>query len=145
MNRNDDVKLSERGISRREEMIGELKTSLRIHQQQKQLRRTVFGAAVCLLVVGVCVMQWRNFRDPDRIAAKNEKSVATTQSKKNEFESQEPSSPIDAPLLQFEKVSDEEILALLKETGQPSILAEVDHQIVVIPIRKSAAKSELFD
>lgn len=128
--------LSEDGEIRRKEMIAELKSSLVVYHQGKQRRNFVLGVAASVLIVALGVWQFSGPKSPMGITKKKDNHPATIDSTRDKNDS--PSVSVPVPQLQFDKVSDEEILALLDEAGQSSVLAEIDNKWVAIPLRPTS-------
>ena len=136
MNDQQPDELSEFGIARRNQMLNELKTTIRKNQRRKKLQR---AAVACSLAVGLsAVMAWQLLAPDlkDQVAARSQSTFQLAPVVKGPSTDVQPGTRPGAKpnLLEFGLVSNDEILDLLNEVGQPTALAKINNQWVAIPL-----------
>ena len=132
MNDQHQQELSELGIARRDQMLSELKVTLRKNQRRKKIQRAVLASS---LAVGLsAVMAWQLLTPDlnDQISVRSQPARAVTD---ESTDVQLDMRPVAKPkVLEFGLVSNDEILDLLNEVGQPTALAKINNQWVAIPL-----------
>ncbi len=136
--------LSTDGQNRREELGAELKSVFVNHHRKRQTIKWTTGIGVaCIALIGVSILVAAVVRDQqpkDQIAkpvdvidgSNSDLVIAQAPIEKREDRFRQVS---------FEVIDDEQLLAMLEDYGQPSMLAKVDGQKVVIPLQPNSSGS----
>ena len=132
MNTKQPFELSESGVARRNQMLKELKHSVGENKRRKKRRRV--SALITLLLATTGLVCWQ-------FAAQPEVRTVTEKRATDNVSDSSPSIPpaadqqkAESKVLEFGFVSEEEILGLLNDVGQPTALVEIDNEWVAIPL-----------
>ena len=132
MNNKQPIELSESGVARRNQMLKELKHSVGENKRRKKTRRVT--AVVTLLLATTGLVCWQFAAQPEvRVVTEKRVTSDVSDSSPNIPPAADQQQP-NVKLLDFGLVSEEEILALLNDVGQPTALVEIDNEWVAIPL-----------
>ena len=156
---NRKLKLSTAGELRRQQMLGELQREVDLHQTSVRRRKlTNRLAAGVISAAAIGVFAWSTMTG--RIDLENKSGNDTVIAVKNDPVDSQPkfrfasveSNRADVnerylvanfqPRIEFESISDQELLSLLEATGNPAVLGEIDGQLTVIPskVKRSVSR-----
>ncbi len=129
---NEKTELSSIGEDRRQEMLRHIQSELlRMRQRRRQL--IAISAALVLIVIGSIASQlpWRQ----PQVAIDDEQTHASETITTADAGQNNTITP--QKLVSFEVIDDQQLLVMLEAAGHPSVLAQIDGKLVLLPLRNN--------